>query len=225
MLTETFTKERSMTLPANTLSTFPRATKRVAAPRLAPSRSNSQAKNGPLWSAIDDLRRAHRDVAKAYTALRKLTDQHPDLSSRAPSVLIEVGEGKKVAIQCILDFEQAFGPAARHPGLWREIEAALNEARPNHDAARRKSGIPRAEAAHLRACLKRNSAFNHLVLQEPQTREEIRAYARHIMREMEASGPISNSSFPDDLVARQEWNERRSRAMNVALRVLGRLAR
>jgi len=224
MLTEIISEERSRAVASHGLRNRIKATKRVASPKLAPSaRTGASAKKSGVMNAIEEYRQAKRAEAKAHAALKKLVDQHPDLGDIRPAVQAGIRNGEPVFVRCRFDFNELFGEMS--PELWPQFEQALTDARPLHKEARRRAGISRADNVRCQAVRARCAAFERLVLQEPQTRGEIRAYAKQVLNELEAFGTISNTYTSNNPEENDGWISRRHYAMYLALRVLNRLAR
>lgn len=225
MLTEIISEERPQAVASHGLRI--KAAKHVASPKLAPSARKAASEKSGVMAALEEYRQAERAEAKACAALKKLVDQHPELGDTRPAVQAGIRSGEPVFVRCRADFEELFGSIEMRPELWRQFEQALNDALPLHKAARRRVGICRANNVRYKAERATFAAFERLVLQEPQTRGEIRAYAKQVVKELErgACGTISNGYTPSDWDDNLKWTERRHYAMFLALRVLNRLAK
>lgn len=228
MLTEIISEESSQVVASHGLRNRIKVTKRVESPKLAPSARNvASAKKSGVMAALDKYRQAQRAETKARAALKKLVDQHPGLGDIRPAIQAGIRNGEPVFVRCRADFQELFGSIEMCSELWRKFDQALTDARPSHKVARRRAGICRADNVVYKAARARFAAFERLVLQEPQTRGEMRAYAKQVVLEMErtAGGTISNTYYASDPTEKREWKDRRHYAMLLALRVLNRLAK
>lgn len=180
--------------------------------------------SSPVLQAVSNYRRALRAEAKAYRALSKLTEKHPDLEDVRPAVAAGIKEGEPIYVRCLADWNALYGH--QHDEQWAKFCRALDEARPAHSLARRRAGVVKAENTFYEARRATARSFENLCRLKPENAADLKAFAGVIVRHMEreAGEPISSVYPYSGSSGYQEWKDRRHSAMFIALRVLNRFA-
>lgn len=175
--------------------------------------------------AVSDYRRALSAEARVRQALSRLVEKHPELEDVRPAVPAGIRGGKPISVRCLADWRMYFGD--QYQNEWQKFSRALDEARPAHALARRRSGITKAANAVYEAGRVTARAFERICRLKPRTPRDLKAFTGAIVRHLQrqADGPISNAYPYSDESDYQAWKGRRHTAMFTALRVLNHLAR
>lgn len=175
--------------------------------------------------AISDYRRGLCAEARARLVLSRLVEKNPELEDVRPAVPAGIRGGKPISVRCLADWRMYFGD--QYENEWQKFSNALDDARPAHTLARRRTGITKAANAVYEAGRVTARAFERICRLKPRTPRDLKAFTGAIVRHLErqADGPISNAYPYSDESGYQAWKGRRHSAMFTALRVLNHLAR